>query len=135
MSKSSLGHSTLQAFLDEALPPEEMADVEKRLRDDASLVRRVSMLNAQRESPLHSLGSIWRNRRITCLSRDELGAYLLDALPPERADYVEFHLQTVGCRYCRANLEDLRAEKEERGERVVVRRKRYFESSAGYLPK
>ena len=95
MSKSSLRQSTLHAFLDEALPPEEMADVEKRLRDDPSLVRRVSMLNAQRESPLHSLGGIWRNRRITCLSREELGAYLLDALPPERADYIEFHLPWV----------------------------------------
>lgn len=135
MSQRELRQSTLQAFLDEALPPEEMADVEKRLRDDPSLVRRVSMLNAQRESPLHTLGGIWRNRRITCLSREELGAYLLDALPADRADYVDFHLKTIGCRYCRANLEDLRAEKEECGERVVVRRKRYFESSAGYLPK
>ena len=57
----------------------------------------------------------------------------LRTLEEDLVDYVRFHLATVGCRLCQANLKDLRRRQAESDETVVVRRKRYFDSSAGYL--
>jgi hypothetical protein len=46
---------------------------------------------------------------------------------------VTFHLETVGCRYCEANLEDLKLRQQESSDAADRRRQRYFQSSAGYL--
>jgi hypothetical protein len=54
-------------------------------------------------------------------------------LDDDQADYVRFHLEVIACRLCHANLEDLRQRQAESDETTVVRRKKYFDSSAGYL--
>jgi hypothetical protein len=59
---------------------------------------------------------------------------LLGALAGEQADYVGFHLETIGCRYCQANLQDLRRQQDEAADMSARRRTKYFQSSAGYLP-
>ncbi len=64
--------------------------------------------------------------------RTELGGYLLGTLSPDAAAYVEFHLNTVGCRVCQANLNDLEEQSTQTGQ-VPDRRRRFFESSAGLL--
>ena len=53
----------------------------------------------------------------------------------DHADYVTFHIETVGCRYCAANLTDLQTQQAEKNESVQRRRRKYFQSSAGYLRK
>ena len=62
-----------------------------------------------------------------------------DVLDDDERKYLEFHLNVVGCRYCRANLEDLRARRSEpsTGGAVpdAVRRERMFKSSVGALRK
>jgi len=123
----------LEAYLDEALPTQEMARIEQALRKDRDLVRLLAAIQARRDAGVHSLGEIWRRHRLTCPSRDQLGAYLLDATAKEVADYVTFHLQVVGCRLCLASLSDLRREAAEAPEAAETRRRRYFQSSAGYL--
>lgn len=128
-----LRQSDLEAYLDEALAPEEMARIEKVLRKDPALVRQLAAINARRDAGVHSLGEIWRRHRITCPARQQLGSYLLGALPQEQEDYVVFHLEVVGCRYCQANLTDLEKQQAEAREIVETRRRRYFQSSAGYL--
>jgi hypothetical protein len=80
------------------------------------------------------VGQIWQRLRLSCPTRAELGSYLLGALPDEEWDYFDFHLQTVGCRYCAANLEDLRETSHSAGD-SQQRRQRVFQSSAGYLPR
>ena len=50
-------------------------------------------------------------------------------------DYVEFHLQTVACPYCQANLADLQARQADAEAHVQQRRRRFFQSSAGLLQK
>jgi len=127
----------LEAYLDEALQPEAMERIEHALRGDDSVVQQLAEINARRDAGVHTLGAIWRRARLSCPSRDQLGSYLLDALPEELADYVRFHLETVGCRYCQANLADLRARLERAGSdrEADSRQKRYFQSSAGYLKK
>lgn len=78
------------------------------------------------------MSEIWRKARLSCPGRRQLGSYLLGALPPEWTDYIEFHLQTVGCRYCQANLADLQ-EAGQASEPVQRRRQKFFQSSAGYV--
>ena len=125
--------SDLEGYLDEALPAEEMARIEKALRKDPELMRRAGAVQSRRNAGLHSLGEIWRAGRLSCLSREQLGSYLLGVLPDELAGYVRFHLETIGCRCCGANLADLQHEQAEHTEKARTRRRRYFESSAGYL--
>jgi anti-sigma factor RsiW len=130
---NSIRQSDLDAYLDEALPPEEMARIEQVLRNSPELLERLAAINARRDTGVHSLGAIWRRHRLSCLTREQLGSYLLGALSTETAGYVEFHLQIIGCRYCQANLIDLQKQQAETPETVETRRRKYFQSSAGYL--
>lgn len=125
----------LQAFLDESLPSNQMADIEDRLRNDDDLHARLAQLRGQQDAGMHSIGAIWRRHRVSCPSREELGQYLLGVLDDEAASYIEFHTNRVGCRFCEANLADLRAQQNEGAESVQQRRRKYFQTSAGYLKK
>ena len=125
----------LEAYLEEALPPSEMAQVEAALRNDPSLLERLATINGGRDMALHSVGDVWKRHRISCASREVLGSYLLQTLPEEHAAYIRFHIETVGCRLCGANLEDLQRQQRETAEAMDHRRRRYFQSSAGYLRK
>jgi hypothetical protein len=122
----------LLAYADEALPAERMAVVEAELRRSENLRQRLIGLLGQRDQGVHSVGEVWRRARLTCLTRQQLGNYLLGVLDSEWTDYVVFHLQTVGCRFCNANLDDLK--------RTAIttpdtqqRRQKYFQSSVGGL--
>ncbi|MCB9925712.1 MAG: hypothetical protein H6822_26415 [Planctomycetaceae bacterium] len=123
----------LEAYLDEALTPGEMAAVEAELRANPQLGRRLSAINGRRDAGVHTIGEIWRRHRISCPSREHLGSYLLDALDKPQMDYCRFHIEEVGCRLCQANLHDLRMQQEENAEVAATRRTKYFQSSAGYL--
>ncbi len=125
--------SDLEAYLDEALLPEEMAAVEAALRNDPELRHRLAAINTRRDAGLHSLGAIWRRHRLSCPSREQLGSYLLEVLPDELADYITFHLEVIGCRYCKANLVDLQRQQAEAPQEVQTRRRKYFQSSVGHL--
>jgi len=50
----------------------------------------------------------WESYRLSCPKWSTLGAFLLEALEPEWSDYVDVHLATVGCRFCRDRFKDLR---------------------------
>jgi hypothetical protein len=128
-------NAELEAFLDEALPAARMAAIEDALREGGGLAKRLAAINGRRDAGVHALGEIWRRRRLSCPTREQLGSYLLGVLPTELADYVKFHLETVECRYCNASADDLRAQKSAADADVSERRRRYFQSSAGYLRK
>jgi anti-sigma factor RsiW len=128
-----LTESDLEAYLDEALAPSEMAAIEAELRKSSKLLKLLAKIHSRRDAGVHSLGEIWRRHRISCPTREQLGSYLLGVLDDEQANYVRFHLEVVTCRLCHANLEDLRQRQAESDESIVVRRKKYFDSSAGYL--
>ncbi len=124
----------LLAFCDEVLPPEEMARIERLLRESVPLQQRLQRLCEQRDRGLHTVGSIWRSNQLSCPDRDELGAYLLHALSEQAADYIRFHIEVVGCRYCAAELEDLKRSQTEADDRVRRRRERCYQSSIRYIP-
>jgi len=123
----------LTGYLEDALADSETALVEQALRQSEPLRRQLRGLMEERDRGDHSIGAIWRRQRLTCPSREQLGSYLLEALDPGEQDYVDFHLQTIGCSYCLANLADLKALQEEPPKNVRERRQRFFESSAGFL--
>jgi hypothetical protein len=125
--------SDLEAYLDEALPAEEIAAIERTLREDRKLVEQLSSIYARRNAGVHSVSEIWRGHRLSCPGRTQLGSFVLQALPEEVIDYISFHIEVVGCRYCRANLADLQAQQKEDRQTAQTRRRKYFQSSAGYL--
>lgn len=130
---SDYQQSDLEAYLDEALPVEEMVAIERDMRDDQQLVKQLTSIHTRRNAGVHSVGEIWRNHRLSCCTKEQLGSYLLNVLPDEQADYIQFHLEVIGCRCCTANLIDLKAQQKEDHEIVKIRRRKYFQSSAGYL--
>lgn len=130
----SYSNAELEAFLDEALPAERMAAIEESLRASDELQLRVAAINGRRDAGLHSLGEIWRRHRLSCPSREQLGSYLLGVLADDAAEYLRFHLEKAGCRYCAANLADLRDQQMAADAKAVQRRRqRYFQSSVGHL--
>lgn len=133
MARLHFTDADLEGFLDEAAPAETMAAIERALRDDSQLARRLTRIRGRRDAGVHSLGDVWRRERISCPTREELGSFLLGVLEDGHADYLRFHIHRIGCRICRANLADLQAEQEEAAPAATQRRTRYFQSSAGYL--
>lgn len=122
----------LTAWLDELLPAARMAELELHLRTDTALQARLAQLIRHRDQGGNSVGEIWQRERLSCPTRSEMGGYLLGTLDADAAAYVEFHLQTVGCRVCQANLNDME-EQATQSDQVPGRRRKFFESSAGLL--
>jgi len=129
----SIRHNDLEAYLDEALPSDEMARIEKAVRDDPALVGQLVEIQARRGAGVHSLGEIWRRGRLSCPTREQLSNFLLGVLPEALAGYVVFHIETVGCRLCQANLADLKSRQSEAEQSAQARRRKYFQSSARHL--
>ncbi len=97
----------LNDYLHDALPEREMVLVERGLRESADLRRQLEEVLGQVDRGEHSLGAIWRRERVSCPTRDHLGGFLLGSLDAGLEDYIQFHLEIIGCPYCRANLDDL----------------------------
>ncbi len=123
----------LQAYIDESLSVPMMAQIEQALRSDAQLRERLVNVAATREAGVHGLGEIWRRHRLSCPTRQELGGFLLSAMDDLQLDYIRFHLEVIQCRYCLANLEDLKQQSSQNQANVSSRRRKYFQTSAGYL--
>ena len=111
----------------------EMAAVEQALRESEPLRGRLRQVMQERDRGDHSLGAVWRRERLSCPTREQLGSYLLQVLDDGQQEYIEFHLNTVGCPFCVANLQDLQTLQKEPAPQARARRRRYFESSAGFL--
>lgn len=129
----TFSHVDLENYLDEALPAEEMARIEQALRTNGRLLSELSAINARRDSGVHSLGEVWRRHRLTCPTRDQLGSFLMGAIEPGMAEYIRFHLDVAGCRVCQANRDDLERKQGDQPQAVEGRRRKYFQSSAGFL--
>ncbi|MCX7420118.1 MAG: hypothetical protein NT013_11345 [Planctomycetia bacterium] len=132
MSSHTYSHEVLLAYLAEQLPSERMATIEQSLRDSEPLRRVLAALARERDQGGFTVGEVWRRERLSCPTRSQLGSFLLGALDEGPQEYVRFHLETVGCRVCGANLEDLQQATAAAPEKQRRRRK-YFDSSAGYL--
>jgi hypothetical protein len=128
-----INRETLAGYLDDALGDADIAHVEQALRDSDVLRQQLKQILSERDRGEHSVGAIWRRKRLSCLTREQLGSFLLGVLDDDLQDYVQFHLKTIGCAYCLANYNDLQAQQAEQDGQVKKRRKRYFQTSAGLL--
>jgi DNA-binding phage protein len=133
MRMSDITREKLHAYLNDALTDPEMAHIEQALRDSDTLRRSLRQVMEDRDRGEHTLGAVWCRERLTCPSREQLGSYLLQVLDDDRQEYIDFHLKTVGCAFCLANLADLETLQQEPAKNARERRRRFFQSSAGYL--
>lgn len=88
---------------------------------------------ADADPPDALLSEIWQGERLSCLKRSTIGAYMLGTLESPWQEYVAFHLERLGCRFCRANLDDLQAQTADDTRHKL--RERIFESTVGFLRK
>lgn len=79
------------------------------------------------------ISEIWEKQRLSCLKRSTIGASLLGTLDEAWADYVDFHLNTLGCHFCQANRADLEEQTADEQSRQL--RQRIMESTVGFLNK
>lgn len=135
MSEEAFTSADLEAYLDEALPPDEMAAIEEALRDNTELGLKLVAIHGRRDAGVHTLGEIWRRHRLTCPSREKLTLYLDDKLDGEEASYIKFHLEEVHCRLCVASYEDIRISRQDEDEESESRHQRFLDSSSTYLKK
>lgn len=123
----------LAGYLDDALGESDIAQIEQELRKSEPLRQQLQKLMQERDRGEHSVGAIWRRQRLSCLPREQLGSFLLGVLDDDVQDYVQFHLKTIGCAYCLANLADMQTQQQDADGQVKKRRKKYYQSSAGLL--
>ena len=123
----------LRDYLNDALPDGELAAVEKALREQPKVQALFNQVRQDADRGEHSVGGIWRRERLSCPTREQLGGFLMQALDPDLLDYIEFHLTTVGCAFCGANLDDLKRLQAEPPTTRTTRRRRIVDSSAGVL--
>jgi RNA polymerase sigma factor (sigma-70 family) len=99
--------------------------VESRLNDQD-----FSALEASQADSL--LTDIWESQRLSCAKRSTVGGYLLKTLEPAWQDYVHFHVDKLGCHFCRANLADLKTETKQAPRAL---RDRVMQSTVGFFRK
>lgn len=97
----------------------------------------IARSNADVDSGPDGLGSIlteiWETVRPSCPKRSTIGAYMLGTLEGGWEEFIDMHLNTLGCHFCRANLDDLESENE-KGDRKQMQT-RIMESTVGFLKK
>lgn len=120
----------LLAYIDECLPVARSSEIETELRASDSLRRRLTQVIADVDQGGRTLGELWRRARVSCPSRSLWTAYLDGQTGETLRRYLQFHLETVGCRYCAANLDDLRSSDDAAAK---VRRQKIFQTSVGRL--
>ena len=98
----------------------------KRLADELG-----SQSNALPDESL--LSRVREEQRPSCPKRSTVGKWLMGTLEPEWTDYVEFHIERLGCRFCQANRSDLAADTEHIDS--TSSRQRIMQSSVGFFRK
>ena len=79
------------------------------------------------------LTEIWESQRLSCPKRNTVGAFVLGTLEPQWHQYVEFHLNRLGCGFCLANLEDIRLQSA--GPASLQIHERIMQSTVGFMPR
>lgn len=98
----------------------------KELRE--SLSRRGADADAEPSDSM--LTEVWEERRFTCPKRSTIGRFLLGTLESPWNEYVDFHVNKLGCKFCRANVDDLQKATEHQQEKV---QQKIFESTIGFF--
>ncbi len=84
----------------------------RALRKSEQLRERLVALVGMREAGVHGLGEIWRRHRLTCPSRQQLAASVVRWTTLNAITFSS--ISRLGCRVCRANLDDLKSQQSEK---------------------
>ena len=120
----------LLAYVDEQLPTARASNLEQQLRTCGELVNRLVNLLQSSEKGDVTLGGMWRRGRWSCPPRGVWAGYVSGRLGDGLSQYLQFHLDVVGCRICEASVRDLRQTGGSDGDDRV---RKIFQSSAGHL--
>jgi hypothetical protein len=120
--------SELEAYLDEGLDAERAASLEKQMRENPKLIKKLSLINARRDAGLHTLGEIWRRFEIGVPTRDQLAGYLTGTLDDPWMDYIRYRIEILKCPFTIANVNDLR-EQQQHSSDAKLRQERLFKLS------
>ena len=77
------------------------------------------------------LSRLWEEHRPSCPKRSTVGKWLMGTLEQEWDEYVAFHLEKLGCRFCQANRTDLQIDTEPMESHSA--RHRIMQSSVGFF--
>ena len=72
-------------------------------------------------------------QRFSCPKRSTIGAFFLGTLDKQWHEYTDFHINTIGCRFCLANLEDIKTESEKKQNDQL--QTKIMQSTVGFLQK
>src|SRR5437588_9863818 len=103
----------LASYLEDTLSDQKTAEVEQQLRQSDTLRQQLRQIQQERDRGEHTIGAIWRRHSLSCPDREKLGSFLLGVLEDEEQDYIEFHLKTIGCAFCQANLTGLQKQQKD----------------------
>ena len=120
----------LLAYIDECLPISRSSAIEQELRGSNLLRLRLTALIAEVDQGGRSIGELWRRARLSCPSRSLWTAYLDEQVGESLRQYLLFHLEIIDCRFCAANLEDLKSSDDAA---ASTRRQKIFQTSVGQL--
>ncbi len=120
----------LRAYIAEELPVARSAALEKQLTVDGVLKDRLRGMLADSDSASLAVREVWTGGRLSCPSRTTWSEFLAGTLGDGLRQYMQFHLEEVGCRLCAANIADLQ---EQGGQAADQRRRKFFETSVGRL--
>jgi hypothetical protein len=131
---SEFTESELEAYVDESLDSARAAEIERALKTDRELLKRLSYINGRRDAGVHSLGEIWRQNQVGVPSREKVIAWLKGKLPAEEADYLQFRVEILKCRFTAALLEDVQENRElADSPDAIERRKKILDASQKLL--
>lgn len=120
----------LRAYLAEELSVARSSELERELVADEALRQRLRNLLEESDAASLAVRDVWLRGRLSCPSRSTLSDFLEGRLGDGLGQYVRFHLEDVGCRFCAANLADLRGQG---GPDADQRNRKFFETSVGRL--
>lgn len=121
----------LLAYAEERLPLARAAALEQQIRGSDDLLVRLTQVIQTADRGDVTLGGMWRRGRWSCPPRGVWDAYVAGRLGDGLSQFLRFHVETVGCRICQANLNDL--ERNDRNTESDDRVRKIFQSSVGGL--
>lgn len=127
---SSFTDQELRAYIAEELAVARSSALERQLAVDESLSVRLRQHLGESDSASLALRDVWQRGQLSCPSRSTWSDYLAGGLGDGLRQYLQFHLEEVGCRVCAANLDDLR---EQGGPDADQRSRKFFQTSVGRL--
>ena len=125
----------LEAYLDEALNPDQAAELEQAMREDSKLLDRLSYINGRRDAGIHTLGEIWRRNQVGVPSTEEVSDFLEGKLDAGHAEYIQFRMETLKCRFTDSIVESLESQKSpDKKSQAKKRAENISKSSANLMP-